>query len=161
MSIRRGIVSGLTVAAFLTAGSALAQEISVEAWEELRELQQEIVDDREDIVAANLDLTEGELEAFLPIYKEYRGASKALHKRTADLIEAYAEHYLTMNEQKAEALMEEWIAIESEELALRKKYAAKTRAVLSAMKTVRFFQIENKLDALMDLDLTLRIPLVE
>ena len=85
----------------------------------------------------------------------------ALHERTANLVEAYAEHYLTMDEAKAEALMKEWMAIETEAAALQKKYVPKVRGVLPAKKTVRFFQIENKLDAIMDLDLTLRIPLVE
>jgi uncharacterized protein (UPF0216 family) len=84
-----------------------------------------------------------------------------LQGRTEKLVEAYAEHVDSMDEAKAEALMKEWLAIEADSVALRKRYARKVRRVLPAQKTVRFFQIENKLDALMTLDLTLRIPLVE
>ena len=161
MSMRRSAVLAPVVAVFLLGSVGQAQEISVEAWEELRELQAEIVEERDAIVKENLSLTDAEKEKFLPLYEEYRTAVTGLRGRTEKLVEAYAEHVDSMDEAKAEALMKEWLAIEADSVALRKRYARKVRRVLPAQKTVRFFQIENKLDALMTLDLTLRIPLVE
>jgi hypothetical protein len=162
MSIRRGVVSGLVVAIVLLLGSAgRAQEISAEAWEELRELQGEILEGRKAIVEENLALTTVEAKSFWPVYQDYRNAREALAKRSAKLIEAYAEHYDSMDDGKAEALLAEWLDIERDETALREGYAAKVATVLPARKTVRFFQIENKLDAITQLDVTLRIPLVE
>ena len=161
MSIRARVVSGAVVAAFLMAGSGVAQEISAEAWGELRDLQGEIVEGRDAIVKENLALTDAEREKFLPLYEEYRAAVGGLQARTEKLVESYAENFDTMDEAKAEALMKEWLAIDSDAVTLRKQYAKKVRRVLPAQKTVRFFQIENKLDAIMALDLTLRIPRVE
>jgi hypothetical protein len=66
-----------------------------------------------------------------------------------------------MNDDKAKALLTEWLDIERDETTLRDGYAAKVGMVLPPRKTLRFFQIENKLDAIMALDVTLRIPLVE
>jgi hypothetical protein len=161
MSIRRGVVLGLVVATVLFGSTGRAQEISAEAWEELRELQGEILDDRKAIVAENLGLSADEARAFWPVYRDYRMAREALATRSAKLIEAYAEHYDSMDDSKAEALLAEWLDIERGETALREGYAAKVATVLPARKTVRFFQIENKLDAITQLDVTLRIPLVE
>ena len=42
MSMRRSLVAGLVVALFLPGTASQAQEMSVEAWEELRGLQAEI-----------------------------------------------------------------------------------------------------------------------
>ena len=161
MSIRRGVVSGLVVAAVLIASTGWTQEISAAAWEELRELQGEILEDRKAIVEENLALTPGEAKAFWPVYTDYRKAREALATRSANLIEAYAEQYDSMDDGKAEALLAEWLDIERDETALREGYAAKMGTVLPARKTVRFFQIENKLDAITQLDVTLRIPLVK
>lgn len=161
MSIKRGVVSGLVVATVLIASTGRTQEISTAAWEELRELQGEILEDRKAIVEENLALTSAEAKGFWPVYEEYRGAREALSERSAKLIETYAEHYETMNDDKAKALLTEWLDIERDETTLRDAYAAKVGMVLPPRKTLRFFQIENKLDAIMALDVTLRIPLVE
>jgi hypothetical protein len=81
MSIKRGVVSGLVVATVLVASTGRTQEISTGAWEELRELQGEIPEDRKAIVEENLALTSAEAKAFWPVYEEYRGAREALSDR--------------------------------------------------------------------------------
>ncbi len=53
MSMRRSLVAGLVVALFLPGAASQAQEMTVEAWAELRGLQAEIREDRKAIVEAN------------------------------------------------------------------------------------------------------------
>lgn len=161
MSMRRGVMLAPIVATFLLGGVGQAQEMSVEAWEELRELQGEILEGRSEIVKENLSLTEAEATAFRPVYEEYRAAADEVQERTARLIEAYAANYEDMNDTKAEAFFQEWLAIDRAEMEMRETYAKKIREVLPARKAVRFFQVENKLDAIMRLDGAMRIPLVE
>jgi len=161
MSMRRGVMLAPLVATFLLGGVGQAQEMSVEAWEELRELQGEILEGRSEIVKENLALTEAEATAFRPVYEEYRAAADEVQERTARLIEAYAANYEDMNDTKAEAFFQEWLAIDRAEMEMRETYAKKIREVLPARKAVRFFQVENKLDAIMRLDGAMRIPLVE
>jgi tRNA(Ile)-lysidine synthase TilS/MesJ len=145
----------------LVAVSAPGQEMSAEAWDELRGLQAQVLEGRDDVVKANLMLTEAEAKAFWPVYEEYRAAANQVQERTAKLVEAYAANVEDMNDTKAAAFFEEWLAVDRQELKMRETYATKVRAVLPARKAVRFFQIENKLDAIMRLDAAMRIPLVE
>ena len=161
MSMRRGVVLAPVVAVFVLGSAGQAQEISVEAWEELRELQEEILEGRDDVVRANLTLTEAEAKAFGPVYEEYRAAADGIQGRTAKLIEAYAANVDQMSDTRAEAFFEEWLAIDRAELEMKESYAKKIREALPARKAIRFFQVESKLDAIMRLDATLRIPLVE
>ena len=56
--------------------------------------------------------------------------------------------------------MDRWVSIQEGELAVRKKYMKKFQKVIPLKKTVRFFQIENKLDAAIRYELAGLIPLV-
>ena len=111
-------------------------------------------------MAANLPLTDGEARAFWPIYKEYRGEVETVADRVAKLIVAYASNFETMDDTKADAFLKESVDIEREKLAVRERYVPKVRAVLPARKAARFFQIENKLDAIVNVSLAQQIPLV-
>jgi hypothetical protein len=53
------------------------------------------------------------------------------------------------------------LAIDEQELKMRKTYAAKLSTVLPAKKTARYIQIENKIRAALRYELAGSIPLVE
>jgi hypothetical protein len=142
----------------LSPGRALAQ--TADQWTQLQQLQADLKADRQAVVAANLPMTDGEAKAFWPVYKEYRGGVEKLGERIAGLISAYAANYTTMNDTKAEAFFTEMLAIDRDRLTLREKYMPRVRAVLPATKAARFFQIENKLDAIVNLSIASEIPLV-
>lgn len=138
-------------------GVALAQ---TDQWTMVQQLQADLKADRQAVVAANLPLTEGEAKIFWPVYKEYRGEVEKLGDRVAKLVVAYAANYQTMNDTKAEAFFKEQLSIDRDRLALREKYVPKVRSVLPMLKAARFFQIENKIDAIVNLTLASEIPLV-
>jgi hypothetical protein len=152
------VVVVLAVGTALGPASAWAQ--TVDQWTELQQLQADLKADRQAVVAANLPLTEGEARTFWPVYKEYRGEVEKIGERVAGLITAYAANFSAMTETKAEAFFNEMVAIDRDRLTLREKYMPKIRAVLPALKAARFFQIENKLDALINMALASEIPLV-
>ncbi len=151
-------VTGLVSCLALTPPSASAQ--TVDTWTAIQQLQADLKADRQAVVAANLPLTEGEAKTFWPVYKEYRGEVEKVGDRVAKLIVAYASNYQTMDDAKADAFFKESVAIDREKLAVREKYVPKVRAVLPAQKAARFFQIENKLDAIVNMSLAGEIPLV-
>ena len=99
-------------------------------------------------------------KAFWPAYKEYRSEIEKLGDRMAKLIAAYAANFQTMDDTKADAFFKEWMALERDKVTVREKYVPKIRAVLPAQKAARFFQIENKLDAIVNVTLASEIPLV-
>ena len=78
----------------------------------------------------------------------------------ASLIAAYAANFETMTDAKADAFFKDSLAIDRDRLTVREKYVPKVRAVLPAQKAARFFQIENKLDAIVNVVLASEIPLV-
>ena len=113
------------------------------------------------IVAANVDLTEAESQKFWPLYNDYQNEMRKLNDRLLALLEDFAASYETMTGEKAKSLMEEAMAIETDELALKNSYMPKFAQVMPAKQLVRYYQVENKLKAIIDYDLASAIPLVK
>ena len=150
----------LAAALILTISEGQAMAQATDPWTQMQQLQADLKADRQAVVAANLPLTEGEARAFWPVYKEYRSGVEKVGERVAGLIAAYAANFASMNDTKADAFFNDLLAIERDRLALREKYVPRVRAVLPATKAARFFQIENKLDAIVNLSIASEIPLV-
>jgi hypothetical protein len=112
-------------------------------------------------VAANLPLTEDEARAFWPIYDRYQNELGAIQARLLGVIQDYSEHFGSMSNEKAMRLVQDYLAIEQDRAALRRSYAAPISQVLPGVKVMRFYQIENKIDAVVRYDLAATIPVVE
>ena len=117
--------------------------------------------DKKLVVAANLELNEAEGKAFWPIYDAYQKELQAINERSGKTILAYADAYnnKAMTDELAKRLTSEALAIDQDELTLRKTTAAKLSGVLPATKAARYIQIENKIRAAIRYELAAGIPL--
>jgi hypothetical protein len=84
-----------------------------------------------------------------------------VNDRLIAAIQDYARNYETMTDEKADALLQEAIAIETDELSLKNSYMHKFRQVLPPKKLARYYQVESKLKAIVDFELADSIPLVK
>jgi len=124
-------------------------------------LRDKIKADKKLLVAANMELTESEAKAFWPVYEAYQKELFLLRARTVKLIQDYADAYEKMSNDKAKALMDELMKIDSLTLKLRQAYLPKFRQVLPEVKVVRYYQLENKLNAVVNFELAANIPLMK
>lgn len=124
-------------------------------------LLEKIKADKKLLVAENMQLTETEAKAFWPVYERYQDEQFLLRARTVKLIKDYADAYETMSNATANKLLDEYMAIETLRLKLRKAYLPKFRGVLPGVKVLRYYQIENKINAAVDYELGAKIPLIE
>ena len=139
---------------------ALAQDKSADT--NMQILLDKVKADKKLVVAANMELNEAEGKAFWPIYDAYQKELQALNERTGKTILAYADAYnkKALTDDLAKQLTNEALAIDQDELTLRKTAAGKLNSVLPAMKVARYIQIENKIRAALRYDLAAGIPLV-
>jgi hypothetical protein len=124
-------------------------------------LLEKIRADKKLLVAANMELTDAEAKAFWPVYENYQNELFLLRLRTARFIKEYSEAYKDMKNEKAKALLDEAMTIESLGLKLRQAYLPKFRNVLPEKKAARYYQIENKIQAALNYELAKEIPLVQ
>ena len=125
-------------------------------------LIQKIKADKKLLVASNMELTDAEGKKFWPLYDAYQKELEKLNVRLGTTINAYAEAFNKgpIPNDTAKKLLKEAMAIDEAELKLRKTSADKIGKVLSATKTARYIQIENKIRAVLKADLAANIPLV-
>ena len=135
---------------------AVAQSDEIELTRSVIETQ------RQAIIAKNMELTEAESAEFWPAFRSYRGETAVLGDRTIAMIKGYAEAFNadTMTDAKAEEIIKEYFSIEEAPLKLRKRWWKKFSKILPARKAARYYQLENKLDAVVDVDLADQIPLI-
>ena len=158
---RFGLVSwALFLAAMVVATQGLVQAQSASNMEILRD---KLKADKKLLIAENLGLTDEESGAFWPVYDEYQQELEAINERMVNTISSYATEYnaKTLTDQKAVELMNEALAVEEAEVELNKKYLASLNGVIPAMKAVRYIQMENKIRAVVEYDLSNQIPLVQ
>jgi hypothetical protein len=142
----------------LGAGFAFSQD---KASENMQIVLEKIRADKKLLVAENMQLTEGEAKAFWPVYKQYQDELFLLRTRTVKLIKSYSDSYETMTNDKAKKLMDEYMTIEALGSKLRQSYVPKFRKVLPEAKVVRYYQIENKIQAALMYELASQIPLLK
>jgi len=116
---------------------------------------------KKQIVGANMKLTEEEQKAFWPLYENYQAELSKLEDKEIALITMYAENYQDMTDEKAQDLLEQFLAVDEEALKVRRAHVKKFLKVLPAKRVARYFQVENKLDAIVNYDLARGIPLVK
>ena len=117
--------------------------------------------DKKLFVSENMQLTEAEAKRFWPIYEKYQDELFLLRSRTAKLILDYRDNYAKMTNETAKKLMDELMAIESMGVKLRQTYLPNFRKALPEVKVVRYYQIENKIQAVLYFDLARKIPLMK
>lgn len=114
---------------------------------------------RQAIVTASMDLEPKEAEAFWPLYREYRMAMMAVNDRLAKLIGEFLNQRATLTDDTATRMMDEYAAIERDRTGVKTKYVPRFKTVMSPKKVARFFQVEHKLDAVINAELAQMIPL--
>jgi len=118
---------------------------------------------KDDVITADMHLTEEEGKAFWPLYREYQEALRKLQDRSFKLLAEYAREREneTFTDQKAKALLDEYMAIEREDLQLKSIYLEKFNRILPAKKVMRYFQLENKIAAAINYQATQMVPLAK
>ena len=151
----------LVVAATLLAlvsGVVPAQEKPDTTMEVLRE---KVRADKKLVVALALDLSESEATGFWPVYGAYQSDMVAHYDRVAKLISDYATAYQKMTDETATQLLGELLALQSDHAALLQRYVPRFQRVLPPRKVARFYQVENKIRAMVDYELARDIPLLK
>ncbi|MGZ5095797.1 MAG: hypothetical protein ACXWCH_32190, partial [Burkholderiales bacterium] len=114
--------------------------------------------DRAKIVTAAMNFSDKEAAAFWPIYRKYEYERSTLDDRRANVIKDYAAKFSTLNDSDAKAMVERMFDCESALVALKKKYLKKFNAELPALTVTKFFQLEHRIDLLMDMKVESSLP---
>jgi Spy/CpxP family protein refolding chaperone len=116
---------------------------------------------RKQITAQNMTLTADEATKFWPIFDHYRQEAIKPNDERWAVIKDYASNYDTMTDAQAQDYIKRSTAVDQELHALRMKYVPVFEKVISPKKTALWYQIDRRIDLLINLQLSAVIPMVD
>jgi hypothetical protein len=113
------------------------------------------------IVSQNIEFTNDEAAEFWPLHREYDLEVNRLLDRRFALIKEYAANFRNMTDKTAERLIKQAFDFDEDRIDLKRKYFKKMSKVASVVKVARFFQLDNQLSMVVDLQVAAALPLIE
>jgi len=158
------ILMALLAACVLSITAAWAQTADVSAKPltdtDIQLLRSDIQAQKEEIIAHTMQFTDPESTAFWPVYRDYSHDQQAIGTERIELIKDYAKNYDTMDDAKAKDLTQRYMNTDAKWLNLRQEYWPKFVKALGAKRAAKFYQVDNRLTLMMNVQLASGIPLI-
>jgi hypothetical protein len=139
--------------------AAESRELNDQAY--IRLLRMDLKAKRERIIKEAMQLNDQQAAAFWPVYREYAAEQSKLGDEKLAIVNDYAQNFLTMNDEKADQLAQKVMALDDQRIALKKKYYELMKKALPTVLVVRFFQVENQIQLVVDLQIASNLPIIE
>ena len=165
-------VKGLAMAALfglsLMAAPAYAQdqasksddkELNLRAYIEL--IRADVKAQRVGIITQIMQFDDAQAAKFWPIFREYDFELSKIGDVRAQLIQDYANNFDNMTNEKADELASKALDLETQRAELKKKYYDKMKKELTPIVAARFFQVENQMQHIIDLQISSSLPVVQ
>ena len=161
------VVATALVGGIVTAGAkARGQEVIVERVvnptitdEDITLLRQDLRAKKMQVIGQNMSLSDTEAQKFWPIYNHYVKDLQEVNNQKYALLKQYAEMWATMTDEDALIYVRRWLEVDGQAQALRLKYVPVVSQVLPGKKAATFFQLDRRLNMIIDLQLLSQIPL--
>jgi len=148
------------------AGAAQAQQVTVQRVisptvtdEDIALLRKDLRAMKMQVIGQNMSLSEAEGQKFWPIYNHYVKDLQEVNNHKYALLKQYAETWATMTDQDALIYVRAWLEADGQAQALRLKYVPVVSQVLPGREAATFFQLDRRLNMMIDLQLFSQIPL--
>jgi hypothetical protein len=163
-------VAGMVVATALSGGmtgaAAQGQQVAVQRVisptvtdEDIALLRRDLRAMKMQVIGQNMSLSEEEGQKFWPIYNHYVKDLQLVNDKKYALLKQYAEMWASMTDQDALIYVRNWLETDGQAQALRLKYVPVVSQVLPGRKAATFFQLDRRLNMMIDLQLFSQIPL--
>ena len=129
--------------------------------EDIQMLRKDIRSQRKQIIAANMPLSDAEAEKFWPVYEQFVSDLVKINGTKYALIKQYVQTKGALSDTEAQAAVDQWVSVDESVAELRKKYIPQFRKFLSAKNTALFYQLDRRVQLMIDLQLASSLPLVE
>ena len=114
--------------------------------------------DKTAAVGQMMSLDDKDSAAFWPIYRRYEYERSKLDDTRVEVIKEYTEKYPDLTDDDAKALAERMFECDSRIAALKKTYFKEFNKSLPALKVTQFFQLERRIDLMIDLKVESTLP---
>ena len=146
----------LLIAALFLASFAYTQSNK----EEVDLLQAAFGMDKKAVVAEFVKPSDAQKDAFWKLYDEYETQRKDLGKQRIELLNQYADQYLTMTSEQADAWTKKVIELQKKTDNLIVTYYTKIKTASDGIVATQFYQIENYILVTIRMQILEAVPFV-
>ena len=128
---------------------------------DIQMLRQDLRSKKKQTIAANLQLSDADATKFWPVYDQYTAELVKINDEKYAVFKEFANSWGNMKDDQALSLTSRALAVEEKVAQLRIKYMPIFGKVVSGSTVATFFQIERRVQSLVDLQLSAQLPLVQ
>jgi len=129
--------------------------------EDIQLMRKDIRSQRKQIIAANMKLSDAEAEKFWPVYNQYIADLSKINDAKYALIKQYVQNRGVLTDAEAETAVNQWVGVDQSVADLRKRFIPTFHKVLSPKNTALFYQLDRRVQLLIDLQLASSLPMIE
>jgi hypothetical protein len=139
--------------------AAMDQEKNIEAYIQL--MRTDLRNEKAQVTGAVMQLDAEDSAKFWPIYKDFEAELAQVYDGVAGLVKDYAKVYDNLTDSDADPLGTKVLDLEQQRNDVKRKYYKKMKDALGAVMAVRFLQVENQIERLIDLQIASSLPVAE
>lgn len=137
-------------------GQTVSEDAAVQAAVET--VRADLKADKKSVVTETMQLSEADAKKFWPVYEKYQQEVDKLTDERIAILKQYLDKYWTVNDTDAIALTKQVLSWQSRRNDLRKKYLDIFAKSTSGVTAAKFFQVEHRLDLVLDLKIAAGVP---
>jgi hypothetical protein len=124
-------------------------------------LRQDLQAEKTEIITRNMGFTDDQSKAFWPLYRSYAHDQQAIGDQRVALIKDYAANYNKIDDTQAKSYVTRALKFEEDSLMLRKQYWPKFEQAIGARQAAKFYQVDNRLSLLVNVQLAALFPIIK
>lgn len=116
---------------------------------------------RREIIRALTDFTDAQEKAFWPVYDNHEKQMIKVNDFRYATLKEYAVNFSKLSDEQGLQLAAKTLEFQQKRLAERMRYMEDLKKILPGIMVARLIQLENRTDALIDMELASQVPLAE
>jgi hypothetical protein len=156
----RAIVKPAVVLCCLAAVAIGRPALTEDARSDLQLTREQVQARRTELLTEYLTLTPQESDQFWPVYRKYRAELGTIGDQTVQRVMNFTDLPSEPTDKDAKDLIDGYLKDQKSKLDIQRKYVNTFGKILPPRKLVRYYQLENKMDAVVNLGLAGSVPLV-
>ena len=117
--------------------------------------------DRKVLIRRAMGLTAEEEQKFWTPYRKYSEDMEEVRDLRIKVITDFAANIDNMTDDLARQILKDWLEYSDRTVQVRRKYLSSFRKAVGYQKVVRFYQLENKVDTIINFAIAMQVPLLE
>jgi Spy/CpxP family protein refolding chaperone len=154
-------VNGQTNTAATTSANTASSNPDAGVERDIQLMREDVRSKKKQLIAANLKLTDTQATKFWPVYDQYAADLVKINDGKYALIKEYAEEWGKMSNAQALSLAKRALDADEQVAQLRTRYVPIFNQAVDGKTTATFFQIERRIQSMIDLQVSSQLPLVQ